>query len=152
MDYVFWWVNKEGVGECVWIISPDKYFKVYSFKLTFECTNNVLEYEALLLGLIALKELKSNRIDVYGDSKLVIIQVNGSYQSKHPRMREYRNENWDMIGNFFNEHKVMVIPRIQNRIDDSLATTTGNFKVPIYSNKKYEIEVVNRDSITNNYK
>ena len=45
-----------------------KDFKVYSFKLTFECTNNVAKYESLLSGLNALKELKVNRIYVYGDS------------------------------------------------------------------------------------
>ena len=72
-------ITKEGVGAGVLIISPNREFKVYSFKLTFECTNNVAEYEAFLVRLNALKELKSNRIDVYGDSKLVINQVNGSY-------------------------------------------------------------------------
>ena len=62
-------------------------------------------------------------------------------------MREYRNEEWDMLGNFFTEHRIIVIPRIQNQVDDSLATTTGNFKAPIYSKKKYKIEIVNRPSI-----
>ena len=51
-------ISEEGDGAGVWIISLDKYFKIYYFKLTFECTNNVVEYEALLLGLNALKELK----------------------------------------------------------------------------------------------
>ena len=106
----------------------------------------------MILGLNRLKELKANRIDVYGDSELVINQVNGSYQTKHPRMRAYRNEVWDMLGNFFNEHRVMLIPRIQNSIVDSLDTTAGNFKFSIYSNKKYKIEVVNRPSIPYNSK
>ena len=85
---------------------------VYSFKLTFECTNNVFACEDFLLGLNALKYLKENRIDVFGDSELVINKVNGSYHTKHPKMRSYRNEFWDMLGNFFNEHRVMVIPII----------------------------------------
>ena len=46
----------------------------------------------------------------------------------------------------------MVIPRIQNMIDGSLATTPGNFKIPIYSNKKYKIQVVNGPSVPDNYK
>ena len=93
-------ISKEGVGAGVWIISPNIEFKVYSFKLNFECTNNVAEYEALLLCLNALKYLKANRIDVYGDSKLVINQVNGSYHTKHPNMRAYRNEVLDMLVSF----------------------------------------------------
>ena len=52
-------INKEGSGVGIWIIYPNRYFKVYSFKLTFECTNNVAEYEALLLGLNTLKDLKA---------------------------------------------------------------------------------------------
>ena len=150
--YFYGSITKEWVGASVWIIFTDRKFKVYSFKLTFECTNNVAEYEALLLGLVALKDLEANRIDVYGDLELFINQVNGSYKTKHPRMTTYRNEVWDMLGNFFNEHRVMVIPIIQNKIIESLDTTTRNFKIHVYSNKKYEIEVVNRPPIHDNSK
>lgn len=42
-------VNKEGAGAGVWIMSleVDK-SKLYSYKLSFECTNNVAEYKALI--------------------------------------------------------------------------------------------------------
>ena len=82
--------------------------------MKFECTNNVAEYEALLLGLNALKEIKEKIIDVFGDLEIVVNKVNGSYQTKHPRMRAYRNEVWDVMGIFFTEHRVMVNPIIQN--------------------------------------
>ena len=42
-------INKEGDGAGVWIFFPDREFMVYSFKLNFECTHNVVEYEALIL-------------------------------------------------------------------------------------------------------
>ena len=96
--------------------------------------------------------MKENRIDVYGDSELVINKVNGNYHTKHPKMREYRNEVWDMLGNIFNEHRVMVIPRIKNKIENYLAKTIENFKICVYSNKKYKIEVVNTPSIPDNSK
>ena len=51
------YTSKEGAGVGIWIISPNREFKVYSFKLNFECKNNLAEYEALLLGLNALKDL-----------------------------------------------------------------------------------------------
>ena len=137
-------INKDRVGADVWIISPNRYFMVYTFKLTFECMNNVGEYEDFILGLNVLKDLKENRIDVYGYFELVVNQVNGIYQTKHPSMRAYINEVWDMLGNFFNEHRVMVIPRIQNKITDSLDFAAGAFKILIYPNIKYENEVVNR--------
>ena len=78
-------VAKVGTGASIYIISPIRYFKALSYKLTFECTNNVAEYEALLLGLHALKDLGAQRISVLGDSDLVINQVNGSYQTRHPK-------------------------------------------------------------------
>ena len=96
--------------------------------------------------------MKENRIDVYGDLELVINQVNGTYQMKHPIMREYWNEVLDMLGNFFNEHRVMVTPMIQNKIPYSLETTIENFKIHVYSNRKYKIEVVNRPSLPRNFK
>ena len=65
-------------------------------------------------------------------------------------MRDYRNEVWDMLGNLFSKHRVRVTPRMQNQVVDSLATTAGNFKPPIYSKKKYKIEIVNRPSIHGN--
>ena len=84
-------ITKEGDSASVWIISPNREIKFYSFKLTFECTNNVFEYISFFLGLYALKEFKASRIYVFGVSELVINQVNGSNLTKHPRMREYRN-------------------------------------------------------------
>ena len=72
---------KVGAGAGVYIIYPIRDFKYLSYKLTFECTNNVAEYESLLLGLHALKDLGAQRIRVLGDSELVINQVNDSYQT-----------------------------------------------------------------------
>ena len=43
-------VSKDATSTCVYIISPIKYTKAPSYKFIFECSNNVAEYEALLLG------------------------------------------------------------------------------------------------------
>ena len=67
-------------------------------------------------------------------------------------MRAYINEVWGMLGNLFTEYKVSVIPRKKNQVADSLAITAGNFKVPIYSKKKYKIAIANRPSIIENSK
>ena len=57
-----------GAGAGVYIISPIRDFKALSYKLTFECTNNVAEYEALLLGLNDLRDLGEKRVQVMRDS------------------------------------------------------------------------------------
>ena len=56
----------------MYIIPPIRDTKAYSYKLVFECTNNVAEYEDLLLGLHALKELGARRVQIFGDSELVV--------------------------------------------------------------------------------
>ena len=58
---------KVGVGASVYIISPIRDFKALSYKLTFECTNNVAKYEALLLVLNDLKDMGAKRVQVMGD-------------------------------------------------------------------------------------
>jgi ribonuclease HI len=40
-------------------------------------TNNQAEYEALLRGLQYLKEEKAISVEIFGDSELVIKQLNG---------------------------------------------------------------------------
>ena len=44
----------------------------FTAKLRFDCTNNVAEYEACVLGLQAAIEKKIKELTVYGDSALVI--------------------------------------------------------------------------------
>jgi len=44
-------VNREGARADIWVSPPKTSMKLRSYKITFECTNNVAEYEALILGL-----------------------------------------------------------------------------------------------------
>ena len=145
-------MEKVGGGAGEYIISPIKDFKALSYKLTFECMNNVAKYEALLLGSHALKDLGAQRIRILGDSELVINQVNDSYQTRHPRMRAYRNEVWDMFGNYFTEHTIKVVPRYENTVADSLAVVVGKFKTPIASQREYQVDIVNKTFIPDNSK
>ena len=93
-------VSKEGAGEGIWIRPLEGEPKLSSYKLYIDCTNNVVEYEALVLGLKVLKGLKAKKIYIYGDSELVINQIKGSYQAKHPRLRSYRNFVMDLLESF----------------------------------------------------
>ena len=96
-----------------------------------------------------LKVLKAKKVYVYGDSKLIINQVKGIYQAKHPRMRSYRNLVLDLLMGF-KEYHISVIPRYQNVIVDALAIFSSVFTIPIYPNKKCEVEVKHRPTILNN--
>ena len=67
-----------GVG--VVIQSPHQHRWYFSLKLDFECTNNQAEYEALVIGLGVLHELRAYRVLVLGDSELLINQPNGTFR------------------------------------------------------------------------
>ena len=51
-------------------------------------------------------------------------------------MRAYRNEVWDMFGNYFTEHSVKVIPIYDNTVADSLEIDVGKFKTPTLGKRK----------------
>lgn len=141
--------SKDGVGAVIWARSPDIVTTLHYFKLMFKCTNNVGEYETLMLGLNILKEKKTRKICVHGDSKLVINQVNGMYQTKSQRMRAYKNGVLEVLENFV-EHNIVVIPRNQNSVVDSFDTVTSNFKISVEPRKKYEVEVRHGPSFPDN--
>ena len=122
------------------------------YKLEFVTTNNTAEYEALLLGLKAAKDLGIQHIYVYGDSELVVQQVRNNYQVKQDLLKVYRNEVWDMVENYFVAFNITYIPRDHNQTGDSLALATTHFRIPKSTQLKYPIEVRYRPSVPNNIK
>ena len=88
---------------------------------------------------------------MHGDFELIINQIKGTYQTKHPRMREYKNLALDLL-EYFSEYNISVVPQEQNRIAYSLSTSTRFFKIPIYPNKKYEVELKHGKCILDNIK
>ena len=47
-------------------------------------TNNVAEYKAIIIALQHAKSLGAKRIQIRGDSELIIKQIRGEYRVKHP--------------------------------------------------------------------
>jgi ribonuclease HI len=64
--------SREGVGARVVLVSPVQEIISLSYKLEFEATNNVAEYEALVLGLRAAKGMGIKEISVFGDVELIV--------------------------------------------------------------------------------
>lgn len=48
-----------------------------------EATNNIAEYEAVILGLQKALELNASYLDVVMDSELIVKQLNGEYKVKN---------------------------------------------------------------------
>jgi hypothetical protein len=60
--------SREGSGVGIVFISPTQEVIPMSYKLEFDTTNNISEYEALLLGLKAAKDMGIDKLSVFGDS------------------------------------------------------------------------------------
>ena len=71
--------SKEGAGARVVLVSPGGQNVCLIYILAFQTTNNVAEYEALVLGLRPSKDLGIQQLVVFGDSKLVVQQVRSIY-------------------------------------------------------------------------
>ena len=122
------------------------------YKLEFITTNNTAEYEALLLGLKAAKDLGIQQISAYGDSELVVQQVRNNYQVKQDLLKVYRNEVWDMIKNYFVAFNITYIPRDHNQTADSLTLAATHYRIPKTTQLRYPIEVRYRPFVPDNVK
>ena len=64
--------SRETAGAGVVLVSPQQETVQLSLKLVFQVTNNIAEYEALLLGLHEAKDRGIKNLKVFGDADLII--------------------------------------------------------------------------------
>ncbi len=67
--------NKNGSGAGVILVSTTQVRYYFSFRLQFNCTNNVAKYESLIQGLLLAQKRGIQALRVYGDSELVVNKV-----------------------------------------------------------------------------
>ncbi|MBM9466961.1 bifunctional RNase H/acid phosphatase [Nakamurella leprariae] len=83
-------------------------------------TNNVAEYSGLIAGLEAAAELDARLVAVRMDSKLVVEQMSGRWQIKHPDMKPLARRAAELIRGF-DGVTFEWVPRARNRHADRLA-------------------------------
>jgi len=83
-------------------------------------TNNVAEYEALLMGLEALIELKRNKIVVQSDSQLLVRQLNGEYRVKDEKLKVLYQRAAGLLRQF-GSYRIVHVRRELNKAADRLA-------------------------------
>ncbi len=83
-------------------------------------TNNVAEYEGLLAGLRAAAELAPAAVEVRMDSKLVVEQMSGRWQVKHPDMRVLARQAAELVQRL-PRVAFRHVPRERNKHADRLA-------------------------------
>jgi ribonuclease HI len=93
-------VMKEGAGVGVVFISPLGVRMEYMVRLHFPTSNNATEYEALINGLRIAVELRIKRLEIRGDSELVVGQVMKDKICVDPKMAAYCQAVRDLEGKF----------------------------------------------------
>lgn len=91
-------------------------------------TNNVAEYSGLIAGLAAARDLGASTVAVRMDSKLVVEQMSGRWQIKHPPLQTLAQQARALVADFT---KVTFewIPRERNKHADRLANEAMDAQV-----------------------
>ncbi|MCK4628449.1 MAG: reverse transcriptase-like protein, partial [Sedimentisphaerales bacterium] len=89
------------------------------FFIVGEATNNVAEYEGILRGLKAAKDLGGTKLDIFCDSDLLVKQVNGQYRVKNAHLKIYHRQVMDLI-NQFEQVTVKHVYRDDNTAADTM--------------------------------
>jgi hypothetical protein len=79
----------QGAGAGILFIAPRGEQLKYVFQLLFPTSNNAAEYEALIHGLNIAISLSIKRLMVYGDSLVVISQINKDWDCPTDSMGKY---------------------------------------------------------------
>lgn len=104
-----------GVG--IIFITPEGHLLPHSFALLEPCSNNVAEYQALIMGMELARELAIRRLEVRGDSLLIVNQMNNVYEVRKPDL--HRREK--SLAHAFTYLNIEHVPRGKNARADALA-------------------------------
>jgi ribonuclease HI len=79
----------QGAGARILFIAPKGEQLKYALRLLFSASNNAAEYEALIYGPNIAISLGIKRLMVYGDSLVVISQINTEWDCSNDSMGKY---------------------------------------------------------------
>ncbi|XP_074300490.1 uncharacterized protein LOC141631764 [Silene latifolia] len=133
--------RKDGAGAGVVFVTPQNHLMPYSFTLTQLCSNNMAEYQALILGLQMAIEIGVGDMDIYGDSKLVVNQVLGEYEVKKEDLIPYHQQALQLLNQLDDIH-VGHVPRSANKLADALANLAAT--LALGAEESMQVPVCNR--------
>jgi len=83
-------------------------------------TNNVAEYQGLLLGLRKAHQIGAREVEVRADSQLLIRQLEGKYAVRNEALRRLHAEALALLRSF-ERYDLAHIPREQNKLADEMS-------------------------------
>lgn len=118
------------------ILISSKEFKIQqALKFSFPVTNNVIEYEALIVGIKLAVGIQVKMLDTFGDSQLVAKQVKVDFKTHNDRMTTYLNQSLALLQSI-PSWTITNVGREENQWDDALSklasSTILSNEEPIY--------------------
>ncbi|XP_049399702.1 uncharacterized protein LOC125863722 [Solanum stenotomum] len=154
-----WKMYFDGAAHCgeagagvVFITSQEE---ILPFSFTFKqcCSNNVAEYQALILGLEMAVHMKQLNLQVFGDSQLVINQLLGSYEVKKPELHPYDDYAQKLIV-WLRDVTLQHVCRTENKKADALASLASTLtlldQTQVTICKKWIVPLSNEKEYTEN--
>jgi ribonuclease HI len=90
-----------------------------------KCTNNITEYEAILLGLHKLRAIRVQRCALHTDSKVVVGQIKKECIAREPTLKRYLALVRKME-NYFMGFTIEYIKQSKNTEADELVKATAH--------------------------
>ncbi|KAM2415787.1 hypothetical protein ACFX1X_002106 [Malus domestica] len=115
----------DGAGAGVVFMSPQRQVLPYSFQLSELCSNNVAEYQALIIGLQMAINMEIAALEIYGDSKLIINQLLTEYEVRKDDLVPYFRLATQLLQRF-EAVTLRHVPRKENQMADALANLTSS--------------------------
>jgi ribonuclease HI len=113
-----------GTGAAAVLVAPSKVRTCYAAKFDFSCTNNIAEYEDLLLGLRKLRAMGIRRAILKTDSQVIAGHVDKSSKARDPKLEKYLDAVRRLEASF-EGFSVKNIPRGENEHADFLAKSAA---------------------------
>jgi ribonuclease HI len=109
--------SNEGNRAGIILYSPVGKINNFSYRLKFACTNDVTEFEALLLGIENAYNLGCGHLTIFGDSKLVVNFVRKIYSPSNKLMKRYTQTIWALILNLLSFNITHVKRELNSMVD-----------------------------------
>ena len=111
--------NAQGSDAGLILTSPEGIDIEYALRFGFQASNNEAEYEVIIAGLNLAHSMEVDQLKVCNDSRLVVKQIEDTYEAKGEKMILYLKKVRELLRKFVLV-QVRHIPRAENSRADAL--------------------------------
>jgi ribonuclease HI len=117
--------SNKGNGYGIILVSPARKIHNLSYRLDFYCSNNVIEFEALLLGIENALNLGCSHLSLFGNFELVVNLIRNTCSPSEKLMEQYSQIVWELVLNLLS-FNITHVKRELNSIVDQLGVFSSS--------------------------